>query len=547
MNSNYFEKKKAKLLSSFKEKKYDDVIKNGEKLLKKKNNDAQLIFLLVLSLINLQKFEDAERYLKNLISFKKTPELYYTYGNVQKKLKKYQDAIFSFNKAIELNPNFSEAYNNLGTTKKLINEREEAIICFKKSISLKKNNIEALINLATIYRENNNYEDLINIYNQILELDTKNIKTLYNLGTAYVFLGDNSKAKHYFERVFEIDKSHIASLRNYINITKIDKNNKIFQYLSKINFENLDYENKVFAFDALSKCYFDLRDYKLGFEYLKKLNILKKKNSNYSLATEKEKFKNIKSLFNDKDYFNINFEINTKIKPIFIIGMPRSGTTLLEQILSTHSQIHGAGELRHLPKIIDKVGLDTPKDAREYFTEIRSYYYNNLSKISEKPYIIDKLPSNFRWLGLILNSFPEAKIIHIDRNPMAVCWSNYKTNFVYSGMDYTLTQEDTADYYSLYYDLMKFWKDKFDKKFFNINYDDFVQKFEFHTKKILSYLNLEWEDNLKNYEKTNRVVITASYQQVRGKIRKDTSLEWKKYAEYLNPMQKILEKNKIKF
>ena len=94
---------------------------------------------------------------------------------------------------------------------------------------------------------------------------------------------------------------------------------------------------------------------------------------------------------------------------------------------------------------------------------------------------------------------------------------------------------------------MKFWKDKFDKKFFNINYDDFVQKFEFHTKKILSYLNLEWEDNLKNYEKTNRVVITASYQQVRGKIRKDTSLEWKKYAEYLNPMQKILEKNKIKF
>ena len=130
---------------------------------------------------------------------------------------------------------------------------------------------------------------------------------------------------------------------------------------------------------------------------------------------------------------------------------------------------------------------------------------------------------------------------------MAVCWSNYKTNFVYSGMDYTLSQEDIADYYLLYYDLMKFWKNKFDKKFYNINYDDFVKNFEFHTKKILSYLNLEWEDNLKNYEKTNRVVVTASYQQVRGKIRKDTSLEWKKYAKYLNTMQKILEKNKIKF
>ncbi len=547
MNSNYFEKKKANLLSLFKEKKYKDVLKNGKKLLKKNNNDAQLIFLLVLTLINLQKFEDAEEYLKNLISFKKTAEIYYTYANVQKKLKKFQGAIFSFNKAIELNPNFSEAYNNLGNIKKLIDERDEAIICFKKAISLKKDNIEALINLATIYRENNNYEDLIIIYNQILELDNKNVKTLYNLGTAYIFLGNNSKAKDYFERAFEIDKSHIASLRNYINITKIKKNNKVFQYLNKVNFENFNYENKVFAFDALSKCYFDLDDYERGFEYLSKLNILKKENSNYSFATEKEKFKNIKNFFNDKDYFNINFENNVKNKPIFIIGMPRSGTTLLEQILSSHSQIHGAGELRFLPKIIDKVGLDTPKDIKEYFTEIRSYYYNNTSKISSKPYIIDKLPSNFRWLGLILNSFPEAKIIHIDRNPMAVCWSNYKTNFVYSGMDYTLTQEDTADYYSLYYDLMKFWKNKFDKKFFNVNYDDFVQKFEFHTKKILSYLNLKWEDDLKNYEKTDRVVTTASYQQVRGKIIKDTSLEWKKYTKYLNIMKNILEKNKIKF
>ena len=94
---------------------------------------------------------------------------------------------------------------------------------------------------------------------------------------------------------------------------------------------------------------------------------------------------------------------------------------------------------------------------------------------------------------------------------------------------------------------MKFWSEKFRKQIFKVNYDHFVEDFELNTKKILSFLDLQWESELKNYEKTNRAVTTASYQQVRGKIRKDTSLEWKKYAEYLNPMQKILEKNKIKF
>ena len=546
MNSIYFEKKKAKILNLYKEKKFDDAIKHGEKLLKKKN-DPQILFLLSLSLINLQKFVKAEEYLNNLISFKKTPELYYTYGNVQKKLKKYHDAIISFNLAIELNPSFSEAYNNLGNTQKLLNKREEALKCFEKAISLKENNIEALFNLSSMYKENNNYRDLTYIYKKILDLDKNNIKTLYNLGTSYLFLGDKLKAKNYFERVFELDKNHFASIRNYINISKIDKNNKLFQHLKLIDLNNLTFESKVFALEALSKCYFDQDNIKLGFDYLDQMNFLKKKKSNYSFAAEKEKFNKIKIFFKKKDYFNIKFQLQVKTKPIFIIGMPRSGTSLLEQILSTHTQIHGAGELKFLPKVIESVGLEEPESKKEYFMKIRSYYNENISKIAEKTYIIDKLPSNFRWLGFIINSFPEAKIIHIERNPMAVCWSNYKTNFVYGGMDYNLTQDGIAEYYSLYFDLMNFWSEKFSKQIFNVNYDHFVQDFEHNTKKILSFLDLQWESELKNYEKTNRVVTTASYQQVRGKIVKDTSKQWKKYADYLNTMQRILKNNNIKF
>ena len=547
MISNFFDKKKQKILELYKEKKYQDVIKFGEKLIKKKSNDTQLIYLLGLSSINLQKFLNAEKYFEKLLSLKKTHEIYYIYGNILKSLKKYSEASASFEKAIELNPNFSEAFNNLGNIKKSLNEPDKAIECFKMAIKLKDNNIEALFNLASIYQENNKFEDLIKIYKKLLQFDKNHIKTLYNLGSAYLFLGNISEGKNYFEKVLKLDQSNIPSFRNYVTVTKIDKNNKLFKHFQNLNFDKLNNHEKILIFDALSKCYFDQKNNDLGFKYLVKLNIIKKEITKFSLLKQKDKYKNIKDFFENSANFNLKFSDGIKSKPVFILGMPRSGTSLLEQILSTHSKIHGAGELNYLEKIINQLGLIKPKDIKYYFTEIRNYYYKNLSKISEKPYIIDKTPLNCRWIGYIVNAFPEAKIIHIDRNPMAVCWSNYKTLFVDNGLDFSLSQEDMAKYFILYNDLMKFWFKKFKNQIININYEDFVQDFELQTKNILLKFNLDWEDELRNYEKTHRVVKTASFNQVRDKIKKNTSKQWEKYSDYLKPMQNILKNNQIKF
>ena len=547
MISNFFDKKKQKILELYKEKKYQDVIKFGEKLIKKKSNDTQLIYLLGLSFINLQKFLNAEKYFEKLLSLKKTYEIYYIYGNILKSLKKYSEASTSFEKAIELNPNFSEAFNNLGNIKKSLNEPDKAIECFKMAIKLKDNNIEALFNLASIYQENNKFEDLIKIYKKLLQFDMNHIKTLYNLGSAYLFLGNISEGKNYFEKVLKLDQSNIPSFRNYVSVTKIDKNDKLFKHFQNLNFDKLNNHEKILIFDALSKCYFDQKNNDLGFNYLVKLNLIKKEITKFSFLKQQDKYKNIKDFFENTANFNLKFSDGIKSKPVFILGMPRSGTSLLEQILSTHSKIHGAGELNYLEKIINQLGLIKPKDIKYYFTEIRNYYYKNLSKISEKPYIIDKTPLNCRWIGYIVNAFPEAKIIHIDRNPMAVCWSNYKTLFVDNGLDFSLSQEDMAKYFILYNDLMKFWFKKFKNQIININYEGFVQDFELQTKNILLKFNLDWEDELRNYEKTHRVVKTASFNQVRDKIKKNTSKQWEKYSDYLKPMQNILKNNQIKF
>ena len=545
MNSNNFNE--TNILNLFKEKNYKGVIKSGLKFLKKNPKNYQLIYLIGLSYLNLQNYTEAEKYFDKLLYVHKKPEIFYIQANIHKQLKKYDSAINYFEEAIQLNPNFSEAYNNLGNTKKRVGKIDEAISCFKKAIELKENNIEAHLNLANVYKENRYFNEIIKIYEKILSFNQNDVKTLYNLGSTYLFLGDISKGKYYFEKIIKINKNHIPSYRNYISVTKIAKKNEIFKQLELLNEDIFSDDDKVLFYDALSKGYFDQENDQLAFKYLEKSNSLKMKNSKFSFEKTEIQFKDIKNFFKNIDNINIKFKDTLKSRPIFIIGMPRSGTTLIEQILSSHSQIHGAGELDFLPKIIDKLGIQKPQNLESFFTQIRNLYYEQIIKISNDHYIIDKLPVNYRWVGFIINALPEAKIIHIERNPMAVCWSNYKTSFVDSGMDFNLSQQDIAKYYSLYFDLMNFWKSKYTSNILNIDYENFVNDFEKNSKEILNFLDLKWENQIKNYDKNTRPVTTASFQQIREGIKKNTSLAWKKYSNYLTPMQETLNNMKIKF
>ena len=545
MNSNNLDKNN--ILNLYKEKNYNSFIKSGLKLLKKNPKNYQLTYLIGLSYVNLQKYAEAEKYFDKLLYVQKKPEIFFIQANIHKQLKKYDSAISYFEKAIQLNPNFSEAYNNLGNTKKRVGKIDEAIFCFEKAIQLKENNIEAYLNLANIYKENKKFNKLIKIYEKILSFNQNDLKTLYNLGSAYLFLGNISKGKYYFEKIIQINNNHIPSYRNYISVTKITKTNEIFKKLELLSEDFFSDDDKILFYDALSKGYFDQDNDELAFKYLEKSNSLKKKNSKFSFEKAEIEFKNTKTFFEKIDNIDINYKDTLKSRPIFIIGMPRSGTTLIEQILSSHSQIYGAGELDFLPKIIDKLGIKKPSNLESFFTEMRNSYYDQIKKISDDNYIIDKLPANYKWVGFIINAFPESKIIHIDRNPMAVCWSNYKTSFVDSGMDFNLSQQDIAKYYSLYLDTINFWKSKYAKNIFDVNYENFVNDFETNSREILNFLDLKWEDEIKNYDKNMRPVTTASFQQVREGIKKNTSLSWKKYSNYLMPMQETLNNMNIKF
>ncbi len=546
MNTNDFLVKKKNILESFNKGKYEKVIKLATKVLKK-NNDFQLLYALSVSYLTLRKYDEAEKFFKRIISFKPTAENYYIYGNIQKKLKNYSEASKYFLKAVDLKPDYSEAYNNLGNTKLKLGLVDEAIENYKKSINSNKNNLQAYFNLAHLYSEEKNFVDLKKVLQDVLKLDENNTTALNDLGYLNLILGNEVEARKLFEKVINIDDKHVRAFKNYFLITRANTENQFLKKLDKIDLSNLNDEDKIFAYTTLSKCNFDLNNNDKALKYLEQSNNLKKSKSNFSIESEKKLFENLKKLFVNKLNEPTIHNDKLNLTPIFILGMPRSGTTLLEQVLSSHSNIHGAGELNFLPKIINKFKINQSKEFQSFVKTLRVEYHNQVSKLTNKKFVIDKLPMNFRWIGFIVKAFPEAKIIHLQRNPMAVCWSNYKINFPDPGMDFSLTQKDTAQYYTIYHDLMEFWSSNLSSKIIHIKYENFVNNFEDETFSLIKKLGIKWEEKLINYDKNVRPVQTASLLQVRGKIKKNTSDEWKKYKNYLNSMQEILKINGINF
>ena len=503
--------------------------------------------MLGFSAINLQNYIDAEKYFKKLLDLKKTAYIFYVYGNIQSKLKNYQEAIVSFESALSLNPKLSEAYNNLANANKSINNINEAIKNYQKSIEKDKKNLTAYFNLAVLLKENKQYWECKKIYEKILLVDTNNLTAKHDLGAIESILGNFNSARNYFIDVINTSKTNYKSFKNYIEITNIDKKDHIFKKLKNIQVVNVPTESQIDIYYSLSKGYFDIGEKTEGFTNLEKGKKIKKKLSKFSIKREKKQFENLKHYFNTHNLIKIKNLIKINKIPIFILGMPRSGTTLIEQILSAHTKIFGAGELTYLPKIIDKLYLKDKMIFNDTINEIRSLYSRAISNLSDRPIIIDKLPLNFKWIGFIIKSFPESKIIHLNRNPMAVCWSNYKINFRDSGMEFTLSQEDLAEYYILYHELMNFWKSLFDKKIININYENFVKDYEKNTRDIINNLDLKWEDGIKSYKNIDKPVTTASLHQVRGKILKNTSDQWKQYGENLFKIQTLLKSKNINF
>jgi hypothetical protein len=217
--------------------------------------------------------------------------------------------------------------------------------------------------------------------------------------------------------------------------------------------------------------------------------------------------------------------------------MPRSGTTLVEQILASHSQVHGAGELVLLGQSINSIDWEATQLSSNQLHSIHKSYFSGLAKIGvPEAYITDKMPANVWWIGFIIAAIPDASIIHVRRDARATCWSNFKQYFSGKGNGYAYDLQDVPEYYKMYVDLMAFWHNLYPDRIYDLEYEALTENTEAESRKLLRHVGLNWEDQCLEFHKTKRTVQTASVMQVRREMYQGSSNEWRKYEKHLGPM-----------
>jgi len=471
-----------------------------------------------------------------------------------------------FERAIVIKPDYAEAHNNLGITFMQLGQLDAAVKSYEKVLAIKPDYAEAHNNLGNILRELSQLDMAVKNYEKALAIKPDYAVAHYNLGIVLKELGQRDTAVKSFEKALAIQPNYVKAHHSLSSLKKFTENDsQITLMQSLLSNSNLSQSERIQLCFALAKANENLGNQDEQFKFLDEGNRLCKEELNYSLDDAKNLFSFIKELFSTLPSVieqSLSYDPSTKC-PIFIVGMPRSGTTLVEQIISSHHAVYGAGELTALPTLIgqevknhitqgsniasttiggEKLNIaNTYNLPEESFISIRQQYLDELSRFEVPENVItDKLPLNFQYIGFILSAFPEAKIVHLKRDARATCWSIYKCHFKNKGNGYSYNLDDLAGFYGLYLELMDFWHQLFPDKIYDICYEDLTTNQEEETRKLLQYCELDWDENCLNFHKNKRAVKTASALQVRQKMYQGSSEAWKKHEAYLQPLIKAL-------
>ena len=300
--------------------------------------------------------------------------------------------------------------------------------------------------------------------------------------------------------------------------------------------ENISDERRCDINFGLAKACEDLENFEQAYTHYREGNELRKKLLNYDIKQDMRLFNQLESNFPKIENISLEHEkLQRDLTPIFIVGMPRSGTTLVEQIVSSHSKVTGAGELKYVEQFGAAIATGISEANNESLLNYRAKYLDKLKSYSSGNLIVtDKMPQNFRYIGLITKAFPEAKIIHVKRNPAAVCWANYRQYFVSKGIGYCYAIDDIISYLRLYENLMDFWTNTLSNRIYQLDYERLTVSQEIETRELIDYLELDWDEKCLSPQKNARSVATASSLQVRKQVYQGSSEQWKRYQPFLN-------------
>jgi tetratricopeptide (TPR) repeat protein len=463
------------------------------------------------------------------------------------------DAVAHYERALELKPNYADAHNNLGAARAAQGRIDDAIARYERALELKPNYADAHNNLGAARAAQGRMDDAMAHYERALAIHPDHVGTHNNLGNMSKNQGKFEDAMAHYGRAIAIMPAYAEAHYNRAEIKTFRPGDAELAALEALaDRDDLSLNQATHIHFALAKALDDSGDYVRAFEHLRTGNDLKRRQINYDELNAGRFFKRIAAVFDRSVFDHFQGEGDPSSIPIFVLGMPRSGSTLIEQILASHPRIHGAGELAALEMAIGSCGHE-PVPFPEFVPALdgaalrrigQSYlaYLADLPGLPDgKVRIVDKLPGNFLRIGLIRLILPNARIIHTMRDPIDTCVSCYSKLFS-SGQDFSYDLAELGRYYCRYRELMAHWRSVLPAgAILDVCYEEVVDDLEGQARRLIDYCGLAWDDGCIGFHRTTRPVKTASAVQVRESMFRSSLQRWRKYEAGLGPLLHALE------
>lgn len=454
--------------------------------------------------------------------------------------------------ALEINPASAEAHSNLGAVLKMLGRLEEALAAYERALALNPDMTEALNGRGATLSDLNRFEEALASYNRALAVSPDFATALGNRGQVLQYLGKLDAARADFQRALALDPGLTNVYLDYVDLAPVRADDPHVQKMETLAETSLSDTGRIQLDFALAKAHGDLGNHDKSFRRLLSGNAQKRARIPYDETAALGYFDRIRAVFTPallREKEKLGGGSNSAT-PIFILGMMRSGSTLVEQILASHPQVHGAGELRTLTLLTQAVrdGGGNPVPYPDFvpgldagaLDQFAAHYLAETGKLSVAPHITDKMPENFFFAGLIHLALPNARIIHTLRDPVDTCVSCFSKLFT-ADQNYTYDLAELGRYHRRYQQLMAHWREVLPPgRMLEVRYEEVVADLETQARRIVAHCGLDWDPRCLSFHATERPVRTSSVAQVRQPLYPGAVGRAHRYDAFLGPLRDAL-------
>ncbi len=473
-------------------------------------------------------------------------------GNTLFKLERPDEAIACFRRALGIEPNYFEAHTNWGNVLAAGGSYDEAISHYRQALRINPKDAESLASIARVLNKQGLVEEALTYWRKSLVLAPSDVATLNHAGVALRELGRTDEAMKYFEKALSLAPNRGLSYLNIATTRQFDTQSAYFKgaqdLLDNPSVPDLDRCSAEFA---VARAFAKDELFAESFASFARANQIKKRSIQYDETGALSGFSELREAFTPDLFEKFSGHGHSSDRPIFILGMPRSGTTLLEQIVSSHPEVFGAGELATMGNVAGQIAERVkqrfpeamhhlpPGDLRSFAEAYLGQAHSRAPKEARR--VTDKMPSNFMMVGLIATLYPNAKIILTQRDPRDVAMSCFSILFA-TGQDHTYNLAELGRYLVRYYDLVDYWKRVIPAhQLLEVSYERLVGDLEANVRRVIDHCGLDWHPDCLDFQNNKRSVRTASVTQVRQALFTSSIGRWRPYAPYITELLDILE------